>query len=142
MKTMFFLLLIFYELSSVGQLDNDLLLLKSAHCIIPETNTKNIQFQNADSSQNRNRTFLKLSFRFYKNFLSSQDINSCNFSPSCSEYAVIAIKEQGLLGGTINFIDRFTRCNGMNAGQYNVTEDKQLLYDPVRNFRYEILHEE
>ena len=44
-------------------------------------------------------------FFVYKEFLSSQDGDNCSFTPSCSEYAVRAVKQKGLLKGTIMFFD-------------------------------------
>ncbi len=76
-------------------------------------------------------------FLFYKKFVSSQDASSCSFSPSCSEYAILAIKKQGFLIGFINFWDRFSRCNGMSPEDYEVDNDVGLLIDPVRDIKYE-----
>ena len=41
-------------------------------------------------------------FLFYKSFISSQDAQSCSFTPSCSVYALEAVKKQGVLKGMIN----------------------------------------
>jgi putative membrane protein insertion efficiency factor len=72
-------------------------------------------------------------FIFYKKFISSQDANSCSFTPSCSVYAVEAIEKQGLIMGWINFFDRFARCNGLSPGDYPIEENKKLLVDPVKD---------
>lgn len=77
-----------------------------------------------------------LLFRFYKNHISSQDMGACVFHPSCSEYAMLAIKKQGLLVGTINFFDRLTRCN-YNSEYYLTKTENGLIADPVRNIYYE-----
>ena len=76
-------------------------------------------------------------FLFYKNFISSQDASTCSFTPSCSEYAILAIKKQGLITGIINFFDRFSRCNGCNNSYYIRDKKTGLLIDPVRNLHYE-----
>lgn len=78
-------------------------------------------------------------FLFYKNFISSQDASSCTFTPSCSEYAIIAIKKQGVITGTINFFDRFSRCNGLSPENYTPDPEQRVLIDPPRDFKYEIL---
>jgi uncharacterized protein len=75
-------------------------------------------------------------FIFYKKFVSSQDASSCSFTPSCSEYALLAIKKEGFLEGTINFWDRFSRCNGLSPGNYPVDNIHKVLIDPVRDWRY------
>lgn len=76
-------------------------------------------------------------FVFYKKFVSSQDASSCSFTPSCSEYALIAIKQEGIMEGFVNFWDRFSRCNAMSPEDYPVDSRQKLLIDPVRNWRYE-----
>ena len=70
-------------------------------------------------------------FLVYKNFFSSQDVSKCSFTPSCSVYAIQAIKKQGPVVGLVNFFDRFTRCNGLSPHAYPIDEETQLLYDPV-----------
>ena len=76
-------------------------------------------------------------FMVYKKYISSQDYGNCSFTPSCSEYAIIAINKQGLVIGSINALDRLTRCNGRNKGYYSVDVLTGLLIDEVRNIRYE-----
>lgn len=70
-------------------------------------------------------------FIFYKKHLSSHDYGKCNFTPSCSEYALEAINKQGVVLGIINFFDRFSRCNGLNHTDYKIDSQKKILYDPV-----------
>jgi uncharacterized protein len=75
---------------------------------------------------------------FYKRYISSQDMSTCGFNPSCSTYALQAIKSQGLVIGVINFFDRFARCNGLSPETYDVDPKLMLLSDPVRNFYYRL----
>ncbi len=70
-------------------------------------------------------------FLTYKAFFSSQDISDCAFTPSCSVYALQAIKKQGPIIGLINFCDRFSRCNGLNSEHYHYDPKTRLLNDPV-----------
>lgn len=88
--------------------------------------------------QNEYDFFFSKMFLFYKNFVSDQDASSCSFHPSCSEYAILAIKKQGLVIGIINFFDRFSRCNGVNKEHYEFDIDKKLLIDPIRDHNHEI----
>lgn len=69
-------------------------------------------------------------FLFYKYYISSQDGSHCLFTPSCSEYALIAIKKRGLPMGVIDFFDRFQRCNSLSPENYPVDKAAMLLYDP------------
>lgn len=41
----------------------------------------------------------------------------CVFEPSCSEYAIIAIKKYGFIVGSIKTIGRLHRCHLPNGGQ-------------------------
>lgn len=70
-------------------------------------------------------------FFVYKEFLSSQDGDNCSFTPSCSEYAVRAVKQKGLLKGTVMFFDRYTRCNSLSKEYYKKDHIKKRLIDPV-----------
>ncbi|MFW6019161.1 MAG: membrane protein insertion efficiency factor YidD [Bacteroidales bacterium] len=81
-------------------------------------------------------------FLFYKKYVSSQDASSCSFTPSCSVYAVQALKSQGMIMGLINFFDRFSRCNSLSPEDYPSHSETQLLYDPVKDFSYEPIDEE
>lgn len=70
-------------------------------------------------------------FLGYKSLLSSQDGASCTFTPSCSEYGMIAVKKKGVLIGTISTFDRLTRCNGLSPEKYGRDTKTGLLIDPV-----------
>ncbi len=75
-------------------------------------------------------------FFVYKQFVSSQDGNTCTFTPSCSTYGVQAIREQGVVIGTINFFDRFSRCHGLNSEDYEFDSEHNLLIDPVLDHKF------
>ena len=68
-------------------------------------------------------------FVFYKHFISSQDFPSCNFTPSCSEYGLKAIKKKGLFVGILATFDRLSRCNNPDADGYEIDEKTQRLKD-------------
>lgn len=68
-------------------------------------------------------------FKFYKNFLSNQDGNSCGFYPSCSQYAVEAIKTKGVFWGILAAFDRMSRCNGGNHQFYLLYKNTQKQLD-------------
>lgn len=57
-------------------------------------------------------------FRFYKNYISTQDGPVCNFTPSCSEYAKDVIKKKGVFLGMFYAADRLCRCHPYNLSQY------------------------
>jgi len=70
-------------------------------------------------------------FLFYKKFISSQDANSCVFYPSCSVYAFQSVKNNGIIIGALDALDRLTRCNGLSPELYDIHSETNLLYDPV-----------
>jgi len=48
---------------------------------------------------------------FYKYCISPFTPASCRFVPSCSEYAVLAIKKYGIVKGSVLAIKRILRCH-------------------------------
>lgn len=71
-------------------------------------------------------------FYVYKTFISSQDMPSCIFNPSCSQFAVDAFQQKGLITGWLATFDRLSRCHGLaNPAHYILSPDKKLFYDPV-----------
>ena len=71
-------------------------------------------------------------FLFYKEFISSQDIDACVFTPSCSVYAMESIKTKGIVRGLLSAFDRLCRCNPMAQKYYPINPETQRLYDPVQ----------
>ncbi len=132
------IMIILFLLSSLkfyGQIEEDINKFRQLNAI--ETADK--QYQYARSYQNEIEFIFTRLFLFYKNFISSQDASTCTFTPSCSEYAIMAIKNQGVILGTINFFDRFSRCNGLSPEHYHIDPEKRVFIDPPRNFMYEML---
>lgn len=71
-------------------------------------------------------------FLFYKTFISSQDRPSCVFTPSCSEYAVEALNQKGLIAGWLYTFDRLSRCHGfVNRSHYVFSSANNRFYDPL-----------
>ncbi|OGZ98829.1 MAG: membrane protein insertion efficiency factor YidD [Candidatus Sungbacteria bacterium RIFCSPHIGHO2_02_FULL_47_11] len=46
-------------------------------------------------------------------------ISRCRFYPSCSAYAIHAIRQYGLLKGSVASFKRVLRCNPFNPGGYD-----------------------
>lgn len=57
-----------------------------------------------------------LLIRLYQKFLSPLLPGRCRFYPTCSEYAIEAIKKHGIFTGTIKAVLRILRCNPFSAG--------------------------
>ena len=132
------IIILFLLISSIcfGQTNREIHLIKSK--LYKKENKE--KWNLARSYNNEYDLFFSRLFLFYKNFISSQDANNCSFTPSCSVYAIQAVKEEGTIVGLINFFDRFTRCNSLSPEDYEIDSDSRLLIDPVRNFHFEMIH--
>jgi len=88
----------------------------------------------ASFRESRNEIDITVStvFLFYKTFISSQDMPTCIFTPSCSVYAVEAFQKKGVLTGWLSTFDRLSRCHGLfKPGHYHFDINKKRFYDPV-----------
>jgi len=62
---------------------------------------------------------LILPVRFYQKFISPLLGNRCRFAPSCSRYAVDALRVHGVLRGTMLAVWRILRCNPLGRSGYD-----------------------
>lgn len=73
-----------------------------------------------------------LLFVGYKNLLSSQDMASCVFNPSCSVYAMQSVQNDNPLKAYLKIFDRLSRCHPFPAnGEYKFIKESGLYYDPI-----------
>lgn len=56
---------------------------------------------------------------FYQKFISPLTPPSCRFTPTCSAYAVEALRKHGLIKGLILAIWRILRCNPWGGSGYD-----------------------
>jgi len=54
--------------------------------------------------------------RFYQKFISPLKPPSCRFYPTCSSYALVAIKRFGAFRGGLLAVKRILRCHPYNPG--------------------------
>lgn len=54
--------------------------------------------------------------RLYKRFISPLHRPCCRFYPTCSDYAVLAVKKYGPLIGLLKTVWRILRCNPFGKG--------------------------
>jgi len=84
------------------------------------------------------KTFATGLIRLYQMVISSQDIPACNFTPSCSRFAMEAIQKGGLLKGVLLGGDRLTRCHRLSRKlyheKYGIIHGSGKLYDPVERY--------
>ena len=64
------------------------------------------------------RAFTAL-IHFYQRYLSPLHPPCCIYTPTCSEYAVQAIKKYGALKGTWLAVKRICRCHPFHEGGYD-----------------------
>ena len=70
--------------------------------------------------------------RLYQRLISPALPRRCKYEPTCSAYAVQAIRELGPLRGTIVAAWRLVRCNPFSHGGYDPLEARTL-FNPDRN---------
>ena len=62
--------------------------------------------------------------RLYQRFVSPWMGQNCRFYPSCSQYAVDALKVHGLILGSFYALGRILRCQPFSEGGYDPVEEK------------------
>jgi putative membrane protein insertion efficiency factor len=65
------------------------------------------------------RSLLQASLVFYRKIISPHLGAHCRFQPSCSQYAVEALEEYGILCAARLITFRILRCNALFAGGYD-----------------------
>ncbi|GGH98671.1 MULTISPECIES: membrane protein insertion efficiency factor YidD [Mammaliicoccus] len=68
--------------------------------------------------------FIKL-IRLYQRYISPLTPPTCRFQPTCSNYAVEAISEYGVLKGTWLGTKRILKCHPFHAGGYDPVPPKK-----------------
>lgn len=69
-----------------------------------------------------NKSFARMvisAINFYKKFLSPLKGQTCRFYPTCSQYAIDALKKYGLIKGSWLFGKRIVKCHPFNPGGYD-----------------------
>lgn len=57
--------------------------------------------------------------RFYQKFISPLKPPSCRFYPTCSEYAIQALRKYGVIKGGWKSIVRISKCHPFHPGGYD-----------------------
>ena len=63
---------------------------------------------------------------FYQRFISPGLPQRCRYHPSCSRYAVQAIRQYGILRGLVLAAWRLLRCNPWSPGGYDPVEAQRI----------------
>jgi uncharacterized protein len=64
--------------------------------------------------------------RLYQRVISPAIPSRCRYYPSCSEYAVQAVRRYGILRGAVLAAWRLLRCNPWSHGGVDHVEDQKL----------------
>ncbi len=100
---------------------------------VPAPKTNYAMF--SKGSKNEIESTFSTFFVFYKNFISSQDIDACVFQPSCSVYAIECIHhEKSKFIAFMKISDRLMRCHPLvSPGTYKIDEKTGKFSDPIEN---------
>jgi putative membrane protein insertion efficiency factor len=66
--------------------------------------------------------------RLYQTAVSPLLGRRCKYEPTCSAYAVSAIRSHGLLKGLVLAVWRLLRCNPFSHGGYDPVEAQKLFH--------------
>jgi uncharacterized protein len=72
------------------------------------------------------RGFLVAPIRLYQRTISPALPARCKYHPSCSEYAVQAVRRYGVMRGLVLAAWRLLRCNPWSHGGVDFVEDQKL----------------
>lgn len=63
--------------------------------------------------------------RWYQRVLSPLKPPTCRYAPSCSQYAIEAVENRGIIRGTLFAIWRVLRCNPLFSGGHDPAPGKR-----------------
>ena len=69
------------------------------------------------------KKILILPLKFYRRYISSILRSNCIFQPTCSAYAIEAIKKRNVFIAFFLIVWRILRCNSLNKGGYDPVPD-------------------
>ncbi len=75
----------------------------------------------------------------YQNFFSQHLSASCLYEPSCSDFSKNAVKQFGLVKGTLLSFDRLSRCNRIAATDLHFDEidpKTHRFHDPIKDYKW------
>ena len=71
------------------------------------------------------KTFFISLIKFYKIFLSPFLGANCRYIPTCSDYAIQAIEQKGIIKGIYISVKRMLRCHPFGGSGYNPVSNKR-----------------
>jgi|GEM_PF-2011606 len=91
-----------------------------------------VEFKN---ETNPLKLFLNGLLYIYRNFITNQDVQECQFEPSCSKFALLSLKIADPFQALLMVSDRFQRCNPFAYMYYKKAYDGLHLYDPPQRHK-------
>ena len=71
--------------------------------------------------------------KIYRKYLSPlKSTPTCRFTPSCSAYAIEAVREWGIIAGLILAVIRIIRCNPFSRGGEDPVPSRKEFFDRVK----------
>jgi uncharacterized protein len=77
------------------------------------------------------RSVFVFPIRLYQRFISPALPARCRYHPTCSAYAVDALRSYGIVRGSVLAAWRLLRCNPLSAGGLDPVERQRLFRHPV-----------
>jgi len=78
-----------------------------------------------------------LLIKTYQRYISSQDISTCNFRLSCSNFGLKVFDEYGFIKGLLITGDRLIRCNSLSRKYYRIDHVTGLAIDyPISYYSF------
>jgi hypothetical protein len=74
----------------------------------------------------RARSIVAAPIKLYQRVISSIMPRRCRFAPSCSDYALDAIRDYGLIRGAVLAGWRLLRCNPFSHGGFDPVSEQRL----------------
>ncbi|MBQ8623267.1 MAG: membrane protein insertion efficiency factor YidD [Oscillospiraceae bacterium] len=74
------------------------------------------------------KKILELAVKFYRKIISPLKPPCCKYYPTCSTYALEALKKHGAIKGSILAVWRVLRCNPWSMGGVDYVPEKFHLY--------------
>ena len=68
---------------------------------------------------------LSFPIKVYRLIISPLTASSCRFQPTCSEYALEALRKHGVLRGSLLSIQRVARCNPFGGSGFDPVPDRR-----------------
>jgi len=120
--------LLFMPVLAFSQISDNLFFIVDNNPIV-STDHEKIYTRENDSKRSGVSSLLRVSIVFYQRYLSVRDMRVCQFSLSCSNYAMKAISDYGPFWGILMSNDRILRCNPYAHRYYPHVPGQDLIVD-------------